>query len=566
MEEQRRGPFDRILRPGDGEGAQAPDRAIVYVGGTILGLALLLLILVLPPVSILSRGDGAAGSALRDGPAIADRYTSSVHSGIPKLPAGLVAASALFDLAAPEDQRGASAVTVPLKEKESDARNLSLYTYVENRWQRLADAQLVGGGAAARGEVSELPGNVVVLRRSQATLQVAGSLPAGTTIDERASSAITVLHPIVFIPADTGEIAGNPPAVPPANYKVVPSIVAPSPEVVDNIMRSTEARSRHAQAIAAAITQGNFSGVNVDYRSVNSTLREQYTEFVEQLAEALHQDGRTLTLTVPMPATQDGAVDTGAYDWERIGAAADTIEMTSTLDQDVYFQRTEAALDYVTERIDRTKLLLTIDSLSVERGGDGVRTLPLSGALALASTVAVKAEGGVTAGTQAPLVAQNLSAAEGASGLRWDDVSRSVTFDYPGLGGKRTVWVSNAFSTAFRLELADRYGIAGVAISDISIESGGADIWAPIKELSDSGSLNLSKPNADLFAPVWSASAGELSPTSGTDVTWSAPAEAGTYDITIVVSDGVVRGGQRISLDVAPAPEPEEPAAGADGE
>jgi hypothetical protein len=555
MASERRGPFDRILKTDDDGAPQGPDRAFVYVGGTIVGLALLLLILVMPPISILSRGDGDGGSGLQSGPGIADRYTSKIHSGIPKLPAGLVAASALFDLSAPEDQRGASAVTVPLKEKQADARNLALYTYIENRWQRLADAQLVAGGTAARGEVNALPGNVVVLRRNRATLQVAGSLAAGNTLSAGAESSLTTLHPIVFIPADSGEIAGQPPAVPPANYEVVPSIVAPSAEVVDNIMRSTDVRARHAAAIAEAVTQGNFAGINVDYRNVNSSLREQYTAFVQQLAEALHQDGRELTLTLPMPVVVGSEVDTGGYDWEALGAAADTIEMTGEPDQELYFQRTEAALEYVTEQVDRSKILLTVESLSYERGGDGLRPMSLEGALSLASLVAVKTEDAILPSTQVPLVAQNLDATEGASGLRWDETARSVTFDYPGRGGKRTVWIANQFSAAFRLELAQRYGLAGITVPDVSTESGGADVWAPIKELADTGSLTLSKPNGDLFAPVWSATAGTLSPTSGSALTWTAPAEPGTYDITIVVSDGVVRSGQQIALEVVPPPD-----------
>lgn len=554
---ERRGPFDRILRS-DAErqaGApadQPPDRALVYVGGAIIGLALLLLILVLPPVSVFSGGDDDSGE-LGSGPGIADRYTSSVHSGMPKLPAGLVAASALFNLSAPEDQRGASGITVPLKEKQSDARNLSLYTYSEDRWQRLSDAQLVAGGEAARGEVGALPGNVVVLRRSRATLQVAGALAAGTTLDEDAESSITTLHPIVFIPADNGDIAGAPPAVPPANYKVVPSIVAPSAEVVDNILRQTDVRARHATAIAEAVEQGNFAGVNIDYRAINPSLKEQYTAFVEQLAEALHADGRTLTLTVPMPLSVDGAIETGAYDWEKLGAAADSIEMTGEPDQELYFQRTEAALDYVTDKVDRAKILITIETMSFERGGDGIRPMPLDSALALASLIAVQVDGEVTASQQVPIAAQNLSPAEGASGLTWDETARSVAFQYPGRGGQRTVWIANAFSAAFRLELAQRYGLAGVVIPDASSETGGADVWMPIRELADTGDLLLAKPNADLFAPVWSANAGVLSPTTGAAVTWSAPAEAGTYEITVVISDGIVRAGQRIELNVGEA-------------
>jgi hypothetical protein len=556
MATQQRGPFDRILKTtGDGPEQPGPDRAAAYVAGAIVGLAILLLVLLLPPVSILSRGGGGQGG-IPSGPGNADTYTSTVRSGMPKLPAGLVAASPLFDLAAPQDQRGAAKITVPLREKQTEQRTLALYTYLDGKWQRLSDATLVASGDAARGDVNALPGNVAVLRRTKATLQVAGAMAAGATLDPRAESVITTLHPIVFIPVGDGTLVGQPPAVPPAGYKVVPGIVAPAPDVVDNILRSTDLQAKHAAAIADAVKQGNFAGIDIDYRSVNPTLRPQFTTFVGLVAKALHADGRTLTLTLPMPTNENGAMQSGAYDWEQLGKSADTLELVGELDQELYFQNTEAALNYITDKVDRTKVLLSISSLSVERGGDGLQTLSLDDALGIASVVSVKTAGEIAPSAKVQLVAQNLAASENASGLKWDDSARSVTFKYPGRGGTRTVWIANAFSAAFRLDLAQRHGLGGVTINDVSTQGGGADVWTPVAQASDTGTLTLSRPNGELLTPAWSTGNGTIAPQTGDAVTWTAPATAGTYTITLIVSDGVVRSGQLVSLDVAPAAAP----------
>lgn len=548
MAREQRGPFERILKTPTPEPPEPRDRAGVYIIGTILGLGLLLLILVLPPISILSGGGG--GSAIPSGPGTANTYTSTVRTGVPKLPAGLSAVSALFDLAAPANQRGASRITVPLKDKQTEQQNLALYSYVNGKWQRLSTATLVGGGLAARADLSALPGNVVVLRRSKATLQVAGSLPAGTDLQPNAQSVITVLHPIVFIPADDGSLAGLPPAVPPASYKVVPVIVAPSASVVDGILRSTDVSTTHAQAIADAVKNGNFAGIDVDYRNVNATLRAPFTAFVQQLAKDLHADGRTLTLTLPMPTSTNGSIDTGAYDWQQLGTAADTIELAGELDQELYFQNTKAALDYIVGKVDRNKVLLSISSLSIERGSDGLRTMALNDALTTASQVAVKTTGDVTPGASVQLEATNLAAAESASGIHWDDQARSVTFSYQGRGGKRTVWVANAFSAAFRLALAQQYSLGGVTINDVSVQGGGADVWAPVQQLSDAGNLTLSRPNGELLAPTWSTSDGSVSPQVGDTTVWKAPAAPGSYKVVLIVGDGVVRVGQQITIDV----------------
>jgi hypothetical protein len=152
------------------------------------------------------------------------------------------------------------------------------------------------------------------------------------------------------------------------------------------------------------------------------------------------------------------------------------------------------------------------------------------------------------------LVAQNLATADGASGMNWDDTARAVMFSYSGLGGKRTMWIANSFSSAFRVELAHRYKLGGISVTNASVEGGGADVWAPIRELADSGAVTLTKPNGDFFAPTWTATAGELAPTIGESVTWTAP-EAGTHEVSVVISDGIVRLGQRVDISVnAPPP------------
>ncbi|HLB23807.1 MAG TPA: hypothetical protein VJP07_06910 [Dehalococcoidia bacterium] len=557
----RRGPFDRILRTTEPPNPNGPDRAAIYVAGAILGLAILLLVLLLPPVSILSGDDD--GGAPSDGPGTADNYTSTVRGSMPKLPEGLAAASAMFDLAAPQDEQGASRVTVPLKDKQTEARNLGLYTYVDGGWQRLSDITLVAGGEAARGDVSALPGNVAVLKRSKSTLQVAGILPAGATVDPRAESSLTVVHPIVFLTTPDGKLAGTPPAVPPAGYKVVPGVVTLDPNIIDDILRSSQLQATHAAQIAETVRAGNYEGINIDYRSVNPQLRTQFSTFVQLVSKALKADSRTLTLTLPMPVVTDGNIDTGAYDWDALGALADTIEVApADLDQELYFQRAEAALDYITEHVDKTKIALAISSLSVERGSDGLRAISFDEALAIAAAVDVKSTDGITPSEQVQLVAKNLAPSEGASGLGWDDTARAVTFSYNGAGGKRTVWIANQFSVAFRLELAQRYQLGGVVISDVSVQGGPADVWSPVQQIADTGQLSLTKPNGELLVPAWTVAdgAGSITPSTGTSVAWTAPAAAGSYTMTIIVSDGIDRAGQTIPLEVSAPAAPETPA------
>jgi spore germination protein YaaH len=331
----------------------------------------------------------------------------------------------------------------------------------------------------------------------------------------------------------------------------VPGLLAPDAAVVERILRSSELRAKHAAAISEAVRQGNYAGINLDYHAVSPSLKEEFTDFVTQLAAALEADGRTLTLTLPAPQGRGEDIDEGAYDWKQLGALAETIELLGELDQELYFQRAEDALDYVTARVDRSKVLLTIPSHSVERGSDGLRTMPLIEALAIAGAVTAQAEGAVTPSAQVRLISSNLASSEGASGMHWDETARAVTFKYPGLGGQRTVWIANEFSAAFRIALAQKFGLGGVVISDASVEGGGGNVWPAVQRALDEQQSVLSTPNGEILTPTWATGAGALSAASGEEVTWTAPAEDGAYEVMLIVSDGVIRAAQRIALEVA---------------
>jgi hypothetical protein len=136
--------------------------------------------------------------------------------------------------------------------------------------------------------------------------------------------------------------------------------------------------------------------------------------------------------------------------------------------------------------------------------------------------------------------------------MYWEDTSRSVLFSYPGPGGYRTVWLANAFSEGFRIDLARRFGLAGIAVEDVGAHASGiSSIWPVVQQYGASGEVDLSKPNSDLLKPGWEVSGGTLQATTGNLVTWQAPAEPGAYTATLIVSDGVVRAGRQMPLDVA---------------
>jgi hypothetical protein len=128
MEEQ--GPFDQILKPERPPAERDRTAIAIVVLSVVLGI--FLLILVLPPVSILDSDDG--------GPSLPDNVATTLRDDMPAPPAGFEAVSGLYDLSVSAPVSRSARITVNLSTNVGPEEQLSLFTYQENEWRRLGDA------------------------------------------------------------------------------------------------------------------------------------------------------------------------------------------------------------------------------------------------------------------------------------------------------------------------------------------------------------------------------------------------------------------------------------------
>jgi hypothetical protein len=527
---------------------------MILIGMGAIGL--LLLILILPPISLLSGGGG-------DNPGSGNSGQTTTSNGttikLPKVPDGFEALSPLYTEQDKETKgkTGPFVISVALAQSITDARNLGLYTYKSGQWERVSNGVLQPGGAEVKGEMNEVPANLAVLRRTSTAVQVSGWLAPNTNPDGGALQAINTVNVLGYAPAPDGGITGAGASPPAGQLTVIPTVRATSPaeiDAVNAILASPNLRDVHINALVQLSLQPGMSGIDLDYRNVNPARKADLTAFVTGLAAALHQSNRSLSLTLPTPQKAGVTWDTGAYDWESLSKQADLLKLAPEIDPSLYYARMGEVLAYLGPKVDLKKVSLIISRRSIEKGTDGLTAMSLFDALSLASTIELRTTTQINPGTSVVIVGKNIYQDDGATGVSWDQGAFAVTFAYPGRGGQRTVWMENSLSIAFKLDLARRYGLGGVAFDDISDDPNAPAIWDVVGTFAEAGAVELVAPNSNLLRPVWNVQAGSTDQGNKGNIVWKAPAQPGAYDVALVVSDGVIRAQQKIVLEVkAPA-------------
>ena len=109
------------------------------------------------------------------------------------------------------------------------------------------------------------------------------------------------------------------------------------PGVMAGILADPDQRARHVDALAAFAADGDFAGLDIDYeqfafadgKDTWATTRPNWVAFVGELADELHADGRTLTISIPPVYDAGRSDDSGywVYDYEAITPLVDNIRV-----------------------------------------------------------------------------------------------------------------------------------------------------------------------------------------------------------------------------------------------
>lgn len=336
---------------------------------------------------------------------------------------------------------------------------------------------LVVGGAGCSADDDRAPDDG---RAATRALAVAGYVapwdPRSRAALERPPEGVVELNPVWYQPVETGEltVVNTDPGsqlAPPAStdsdreVQLVPSVSNfragrwDGPLVTD-LLDDPATRRTHIEALLDASLQPGVAGLDLDYESLDGDHRDAYSAFIRDLARALHDADRTLTVTVHAKTSEPGDwPGARAQDWAAIGEAADAVRVMtydhawagSAPGPVAPLPWVEDVIGFAISQIppDKVKLGLPTYGYDWPEGADGAD-------LAWADVVAL---------------ADSRDAVQ-----RWDDDAASPWLTYTADDGTRhTVWYENARSLEAKLDVARRHDLRGVFLWKI----GGEDpaIW-----------------------------------------------------------------------------------------
>ncbi|MCB8943842.1 MAG: SH3 domain-containing protein [Ardenticatenaceae bacterium] len=473
----------------------------LYVVGAIVVLALIIAGISLPPISIWERIGGgteesvtgeqvlptpetadptetAAGTTaipgevtlnISSGTASVSSVPSAEFAGTNALPTTVSPRSNVYALEG--SGNGRIAVTIPVN---TNLQFADLYAYNGSSWAfvpsevDVANQQIVSADgplpqAVVLAETAQ-PGSVAVAAEVRPTQELpAEVLPHLTEV---------VVGTLTLV--GDGDVQGEITAVPAgvSNYFVR---VTNTGAIIDEaslaaLLSDPNTITTHVNRLVGETADA--AGLNLDYQGVNPANGTAFTNFVTELADALHAQGKLLALTLGTPQAVSDGWNTGGQNWAALGQVADIVYVQTPLNPAAYGdnETAEQLLNWASRQIDRQKLTLLVSTNAID--GIGEAYLPLANDQALAALGQLQFTAGAT--EIMPGEAVEVAFDSTATPLEWDGSSLTYKFTYDLSGQVHTVWLGSEAALAYRLRLADRHHLRGVAVQGLGQVQDGA--------------------------------------------------------------------------------------------
>lgn len=224
---------------------------------------------------------------------------------------------------------------------------------------------------------------------------------------------------------------------------------------IHTILSNPSLRTKAITNLETYIKKYNLDGINIDFEMVDAGDRDNLSAFMQELSTRLKPQGYIISIDV-FPKQDESNDVSIAYDYAQLAQYADKI-MIMTYDNhgtwsaagpiaDIHW--VENNLKYALKFIPKNKLYLGLPSYGYDWSSKGVESLEYGPIMNLVDQF--------------------------NSSIVWDEASESPHFDYTGADGiSHQVWYENKESLKYKLDLVNKYDIAGAALWKLGDEDPG---------------------------------------------------------------------------------------------
>lgn len=221
--------------------------------------------------------------------------------------------------------------------------------------------------------------------------------------------------------------------------------------LADSVLKNSYARRNLISNILKVLSKG-YAGVNIDIENLSYAQRSIFNSFLTELKSQLN--GKYM-LSVAIPAITHDSPDnnwSGGFDYAKIGEIADEV-ILMTYDEHWFkgepgpiasYPWVEKALNYAISKIPKEKILLGVANYGYDWASTGNKVVTADSVKRLQTIYGGK--------------------------IYWSDYYKEAYYQYED-GVKHQVWFENEYSLKYKLDLARKLGIEGVALWRLGFES-----------------------------------------------------------------------------------------------
>lgn len=226
--------------------------------------------------------------------------------------------------------------------------------------------------------------------------------------------------------------------------------------IAHDIVTKPKAVTTLTNDMLSRMAAGGYTGINIDFESVDRKDRKAFSAFVDTVAKAVHAKGYQVIVSVPAELSDDPTDDwTGAFDFAALGQSADVIQLM-TYDENGPWSDPGpvAGLDWVEGSVKYAVSVVPSSKVSL-----GVPAYGYDWDLTDS-----------TQSTQVPWTSIAPTLKETGAVPQWDQATSSPYFSYTSGGHNHVVWYENQQSLATKSALVSTYKLAGVSVYALGME------------------------------------------------------------------------------------------------